>query len=78
MCFKRCVDNLNSRSLDNEEIKFISYNNKLMQHFVEVQGKIMNKRVQEAEEQQKQLEQDQLNQQNFQDNIVNKELSVSS
>ncbi|XP_076261526.1 translocase of inner membrane 9b [Rhynchophorus ferrugineus] len=59
MCFKRCIDNLNSRKLDPHELacvedcsqKFILYNNKLMQNFVRAQSEIMNKRMKEAEEQ---------------------------
>lgn len=61
-CFKRCVDNFNGRSLDEEEgrcvedcaNKLIKCNNKLMRTFVTAQGAIMNKRIQEMEQQQQQ------------------------
>ncbi|XP_056646094.1 mitochondrial import inner membrane translocase subunit Tim10 B [Diorhabda sublineata] len=64
MCFKRCVDNVNSRTLDGQEAeciedcssKFIKYNNRLMQNFVHVQTELVNKRVAEVEKQQSNLE----------------------
>ncbi|CAH1103240.1 unnamed protein product [Psylliodes chrysocephalus] len=57
MCFKRCINNVNTRDLDQDEIeciedcssKFIKYNNKLMQNFVVAQTDIVNKRVADAE-----------------------------
>ncbi|CAG9855156.1 unnamed protein product [Phyllotreta striolata] len=68
MCFQRCVNNVNSSRLDQDEIeciedcsaKFIKCNNKLMQHFMEAQTEIVNKRIADVErqqEQQNQLEQ---------------------
>ncbi|CAH1955623.1 unnamed protein product [Acanthoscelides obtectus] len=65
MCFSRCVDNINSRKLDDQEIecvedcsmKFVKYNNRLMQNFVVAQQEVVNKRVAEATKaQQQQLE----------------------
>ncbi|KAJ8933019.1 hypothetical protein NQ314_014258 [Rhamnusium bicolor] len=56
ICFARCIDNVNSRILDQNEIncvddcssKFVKFNNKLMQNFVTAQTNIVNKRVEEA------------------------------
>nr|CAH7761492.1 unnamed protein product [Callosobruchus chinensis] len=64
MCFSRCVNNINSRKLDEEEIecvedcsmKFVKYNNRLMQNFVVAQQEVVSKRVAEAEAQQQQLQ----------------------
>ncbi|XP_018571276.1 mitochondrial import inner membrane translocase subunit Tim10B [Anoplophora glabripennis] len=63
ICFARCIDNMNSRKLSEDEItcvedcssKFVKFNNKLMQNFVKAQTEIVNKRVEEAEKQ-RQLE----------------------
>ncbi|VEN58637.1 unnamed protein product [Callosobruchus maculatus] len=60
MCFSRCVDNINSRKLDDQEIecvedcsmKFVKYNNRLMQNFVVAQQEVVSKRVAEVEAQQ--------------------------
>ncbi|KAJ8955473.1 hypothetical protein NQ318_003573 [Aromia moschata] len=61
ICFSRCIYNINSRNLDQNEVncvddcspKFIKFNNKLMQNFVKAQTDIVNKRVEEAEKQQR-------------------------
>lgn len=84
ICFARCIDNVNSRKLSENEIacvedcssKFVKFNNKLMQNFVKAQTEIVNKRVEEAEKQKKlessstQLDQNQL--QNSSTDVVNK------
>lgn len=57
MCFGRCINNVNSRNLDNGEIecvedcsmKFIKFNNRLMQNFVIAQQKIVSNRMAEME-----------------------------
>lgn len=85
MCFKRCIDNLNSRKLDPDELicvedcsqKFILYNNKLMQNFVRAQSEIMNKRMKDAEEQQKLLDSQEQKQNALADSIGSQEISIS-
>ncbi|KAF5283431.1 hypothetical protein FQA39_LY04807 [Lamprigera yunnana] len=59
-CFKRCVDNLNSRHLNQNEIecvdrcseKFIKLNHRFMPMYVENQQILVNRRVKEIEESQ--------------------------
>ncbi|KAK4872097.1 hypothetical protein RN001_016221 [Aquatica leii] len=56
-CFKRCVDNLNSRTLDQNEIecvdscseKFIKINHRFMAIYVENQQLVVTRRMKEAE-----------------------------
>ncbi|KAK5639503.1 hypothetical protein RI129_011995 [Pyrocoelia pectoralis] len=56
-CFKRCIDNLNSRNLDSNEVKcvddcsekFIRLNHRFMAIYVEHQQSLVNKRIKEAE-----------------------------
>ncbi|KAF5303225.1 hypothetical protein FQR65_LT08305 [Abscondita terminalis] len=56
-CFKRCIDNLNSRSLDQNEMecvdscseKFIKINHRFMAIYVENQQLLVNRRIKEAE-----------------------------
>ncbi|KAG5866004.1 hypothetical protein JTB14_020636 [Gonioctena quinquepunctata] len=68
MCFSRCIDNINTRDLSNNEIacvedcsaKFIKFNNKLMQNFVNAQTEIVNKRAAEFEKQQLEMEKQQI------------------
>lgn len=62
-CFSKCIDNINSRKLDPNEIlciedcssKFIKFNHRLMGTFVEVQNVIVNQRIKDVEEQQAKL-----------------------
>ncbi|KAB0793570.1 hypothetical protein PPYR_09099 [Photinus pyralis] len=56
-CFKRCIDNLNTRNLDDNEIKcvedcaekFIRLNHRFMAIYVEHQQVLVNRRMKEAE-----------------------------
>ncbi|XP_030750464.1 mitochondrial import inner membrane translocase subunit Tim10B [Sitophilus oryzae] len=81
MCFKRCVDNMYTRKLDQDEIacvddcsqKFIYFNNKLMQNFIQAQTEKANLRAKEAEEQQKLAEAEQ--KQNQQKEVLDKEMA---
>ncbi|XP_044749854.1 mitochondrial import inner membrane translocase subunit Tim10 B [Coccinella septempunctata] len=62
-CFSKCVDNINSRKLDPNEIdciedcssKFIKFNHRLMGTFMEAQSIIVNQRIKDVEEQQAKL-----------------------
>lgn len=62
-CFRKCVDNINSRKLDPIEMeciddcssKFIRFNQRLMGTFMEVQSIIVNQRIKDVEEQQAKL-----------------------
>lgn len=53
ICFKHCIDNFNSRTLDPNEAycvescaaKFINYNHRMMNDFVKRQTDIVNKRI---------------------------------
>lgn len=59
-CFSRCIDNMYSRTLDDNEAecvedcssKFVKFNHKLMQNFVIAQTEIVSKRIADAEQQQ--------------------------
>ncbi|CAG9828203.1 unnamed protein product [Diabrotica balteata] len=65
LCFKRCIDNVNSIKPDEGEIacvedcatKFIKMNNKIMQSFIVAQTEITNKQRAEAEKKQLQEQQ---------------------
>lgn len=86
MCFQRCVDNINTRKLDEYEVKcvedcsqkFVTYNNKLMQNFVKAQQEIVNKRMKLADEEQKALEEQQQKELKSQSLVASQELSVSA
>lgn len=55
-CFKKCVDEMNSRQLNRDEelcvnkcsSKFINANHRMMSIYVEVQSALVNKRIEEA------------------------------
>lgn len=59
-CFQSCVDNFNGRVLDEDEshcvegcsAKFIKYNKRLITCFVKMQSIAVNKRIEEATQQQ--------------------------
>ncbi|XP_017483449.1 PREDICTED: mitochondrial import inner membrane translocase subunit Tim10B [Rhagoletis zephyria] len=67
LCFSRCIETLYERDLTNSEstcidrcvVKFARFNQKMMNVYVEVQSDINQKRMQEIEANQKQLEQPQ-------------------
>ncbi|CAD6991686.1 mitochondrial import inner membrane translocase subunit Tim10B [Ceratitis capitata] len=65
LCFSRCVETLYERDLTNSEsacidrcvTKFARFNQKMMNVYVEVQSEINQRRMEELEANQKQLEQ---------------------
>ncbi|XP_030568512.1 mitochondrial import inner membrane translocase subunit Tim10B [Drosophila novamexicana] len=67
LCFNRCVDNLSQRELFDQEsvcvdrcvTKFARFNQNMMKSYVDVQTKINAKRMEEVEQNAKQLEQQQ-------------------
>ncbi|XP_034489966.1 mitochondrial import inner membrane translocase subunit Tim10B [Drosophila innubila] len=67
LCFNRCVDNLSQRELFDQErtcvdrcvTKFARFNQNMMKSYVDVQTKINAKRMEEAEQLAKKLEQQQ-------------------
>ncbi|ALC49548.1 Tim9b, partial [Drosophila busckii] len=67
LCFGRCVDNLSQRELFEQEetcvdrcvTKFARFNQNMMKVYVDVQTKINAKRMEEAEDAAKKLEQQQ-------------------
>lgn len=67
-CFTRCVDEMNSRNLNRDEVscvdlcstKFINVNHKVMSLYVDVQSALVTKRVEEAQASQAAAEASQL------------------
>ncbi|KAL7744517.1 hypothetical protein ACLKA6_017040 [Drosophila palustris] len=67
LCFNRCVDNLSQRDLFDQEktcvdrcvTKFARFNQNMMKSYVDVQTKINAKRMEEAEQLAKKLDQQQ-------------------
>lgn len=75
LCFSSCVDNFNGRDLSPEEIrcaencvgKFTNTNQRLLQVYMDVQGKINERRYAELEAQAQQQQQAELAQQQQQE-----------
>lgn len=63
-CFDRCIDDLNSRKLNETEesciegcaSKFVKFNHRMMATFVEANSLIVNKRIKDVEDAQKLLD----------------------